>query len=74
MAIINTDYPGTLGELARGLILIVGAVQVHKRDHVREFRPYAPGLLEISVYSRLSYLAQCKGNPHSEIREILAAC
>ena len=38
MAIINTDYPGNLGELARGLILIVGAVQVHKRDHVREVR------------------------------------
>ena len=75
MAIINTDYPGNLGELARGLILIVGAVQVHKRDHVREVRLYAHGLLDISVYSPLSYpLAPCKGNPHSEIRKILAAC
>ena len=74
MAIINTDYPGNLGELARGLILIVGAVQVHKCDHVREVRLYAPGLLDISVYSPLSYLAPYKRNPHSEIREILAAC
>ena len=73
MAIINTDYPGTLGELAPGLILIVGGVLVHKRDHVREVRLYAHGLLDISVYSPLPYLAPCKGNPHSEIGEILAA-
>lgn len=58
-------------ELARGLILIVGAVQVHKRDHVREVRLYAHRLVDISVYSPLSYLAPYKGNPHCENREIL---
>ena len=53
MAIINTDYPGTLGELTRRLILIVGAVyvQVHMFDHVREVRLYVTvGLLDISVW------------------------
>ena len=52
MAIINTDYPGTLGELARRLILIVGAVYVQVRmcDHVRGVRLYVTvGLLDISV-------------------------
>ena len=52
MAIINTDYPGTLGELARRLILIVGAVyvQVHMCDHVRGVRLYVTvDLLDISV-------------------------
>ena len=59
-------------ELARGLTLIVGAVQVHKRDHLREVRLYAQCLVhDISVYSPLSYLAPYKGNPHCEIREIL---
>ena len=54
MAIINTDYLGTLEELARRLILIVDDVyvQVHKCDLVREVRLYVTvGLLDISVFS-----------------------